>query len=83
MYIIHGILQVLQVFIALGLIGIVMSQTSKQSGMGGAIGGGDAPSGGSRYKGGMEEQIDNIARVLAFSFLVVSFFVAYLGRMLT
>jgi preprotein translocase subunit SecG len=81
MGIVHIILQVLQILIALGLIAVVMSQTNKGQGMGAAIGGGaDTGGGGSRFKGGYEEKLDNLARNLAFGFLIVSLIVVTIGR---
>jgi preprotein translocase subunit SecG len=78
---VHIIFQVVQAIIAVVLIAAVMSQTGKDQGMGGAMGGGESQGGGSRYKGGYEEKLDNTTRNLAYGFLIVSLLVAVLGRM--
>lgn len=78
MEILHIFLQVVQAGLAFGLIFIVMSQTNKDQGMGGALSGQNADS--SRYKGGYEEKLDNLARNLAYGFLAISLLVAILGR---
>jgi protein translocase SecG subunit len=80
MNILHVILQVLQFILAIALIGVVMSQTSKDQGLGGTLGGGDGGGGGSRYTGGYEEKMDNLAKNLVISFLVLSFIVALVGH---
>ena len=80
MHYVHIILQVVQAIIAFALVGFVMSQTGKDQGMGGAMGGGEAAGGGSRYKGGYEEKLDNTTRALAFAFLFFSLAVAVASR---
>ena len=80
MSIFHIVLQVVQFFLAISLIIIVVTQTSKDQGLGGAIGGGDGGGGGSRYTGGYEEKLDNLSRSLAFWFLGISFLVAIVGH---
>lgn len=81
MHVIHVLLQVVQIVLGLGLIAVVMSQTSKDQGLGGTLGGGDGGAGGSRYRGGFEEKMDDLARNLAFSFLIVSLAVAWIGHL--
>jgi protein translocase SecG subunit len=76
--ILHNLLMFVQAVIALVLIGIVMSQTSKDQGMGGALSGQNADA--ARYKGGYEEKLDNTAKNLAYSFLALSFLVAWIGH---
>jgi protein translocase SecG subunit len=78
--IVHILLQIVQAGLAFGLIFIVMSQTNKDQGMGGALSGQNADS--SRYKGGYEEKLDDLAKKLAYGFLAVSFLVAILGTKL-
>lgn len=76
---IHILLQIVQIIIGIVLIVIVTSQTDKDQGMGGAFGGG-ADGGGSKYTGGFEEKLDNLAKNLSFSFLIISVLVAYIGH---
>jgi len=80
MVIVHYIAQFVQFASAIALIMIVMSQTSKEQGLGGTLGGGDGGGGGSRYRGGFEEKLDNTARNLAYFFLGISLFVAWIGQ---
>ena len=72
----HTFFVILQVIFALGLIGIVMTQASKQEGLGGAITGKTE----SAFQGkpGMEEKLDEITKWAAVGFMVVSFLVAYI-----
>ena len=72
--VLHTVLMIAQVFVALALIAVVMTQTNKDQGMGGALSGQNADA--SRYKGGYEEKMDNLAKNLAFWFLGLSFAVA-------
>ena len=72
----HAFFVVLQIIFALGLIGIVMTQASKQEGLGGAITGKTESS--FQGKPGMEEKLDEITKWAAVGFMVVSFLVAYI-----
>ena len=72
----HGFFVFLQIIFALGLIGIVMTQASKQEGLGGAITGKTESS--FQGKPGMEEKLDEITKWAAIGFMVVSFLVAYI-----
>lgn len=76
---IHIVLQIIQIVLAVVLIIIVTGQTDKDQGMGGAFGGG-ADAGGSKYTGGFEEKMDNLAKNLSYSFLIVSVLVAFIGH---
>jgi protein translocase SecG subunit len=77
--VLHIVAQIAQFFVALVLIGIVMTQTNKDQGMGGALSGQNADA--SRYKGGYEEKMDNLAKNMAFWFLGLSFLVAVLAHL--
>lgn len=79
--ILHYFLQFVQAASALGLIAVVMSQTNKDQGMGGALSGQNADA--SRYKGGYEEKLDNLAAKLVTTFLVTSFLVALIAHRIT
>jgi protein translocase SecG subunit len=76
--IIHIVLQIIQAGAALALIAVVMSQTNKDQGMGGALSGQNADA--SRYKGGYEEKLDALAAKLVGTFLIASFLVALIAR---
>ena len=82
MQVVHALLTFLDILVALALVFMVTSQTSKDQGMGGTLGGGgaDAGAGNTRYKGGVEEMVDMWTARLAYTFLVLSFIVAALGR---
>ena len=82
MTVILYIAQFLLAVTAVSLIALVTTQTSKESGLG-ALGGGGGDTGGSRFKGGVEEKIDNITKQVAYAFLVLSAIVAILARNLT
>ncbi|HEY3412672.1 MAG TPA: preprotein translocase subunit SecG [Armatimonadota bacterium] len=79
MEILHNIAMIAQFFVAFALIAVVMSQTNKDQGMGGALSGQNADA--SRYKGGYEEKMDNLAKNLAFWFLGLSFAVAVFAHL--
>ena len=83
MNIFHILLQVVQFACAIGLIVAVTSQTSKESGMGAAFGGGGDNSGNTRFTGGAEEQIENLTRNLAYGFVVLSLLVATVASKLS
>jgi protein translocase SecG subunit len=80
MNVIHILLQIIQVIIAVVLVVIVTSQTDKDQGMGGAFGGGAEGGGGSKYSGGYEEKLDDLAKNLSYGFLIVSVLVAFIGH---
>lgn len=71
-----SIFSVIQVFCALVLIAVVMSQTTKHEGMGGTIGGKAVSS--FRGKGGFEEQLQKYTMYAAVAFFISSLFVAYI-----
>lgn len=79
MEVLHKVFMFAQFIVALLLIYVVMSQTNKDQGMGGALSGQNADA--SRYKGGFEEKMDNLAKNLAFWFLGLSFAVAVLAHL--
>jgi len=81
MNILHILLQVVQFACAIGLIVAVTSQTSKESGMGAAFGGG-GDTGNTRFTGGAEEKIENLTRNLAYGFVVLSLLVAIVASKL-
>ena len=72
---IHNILIVLQTITALALIVIVMSQTTKHEGLGGAIGGKAQSS--FRGKAGLEENLQRLTMYIAVTFFIISIFAAY------
>lgn len=72
---IHTVAKILQVVSALILIAIVMSQTTKHEGMGGAIGGKAQTS--FRGKAGLEEQLQKYTMYAAITFFVISILAAY------
>jgi protein translocase SecG subunit len=72
---IHNILIVLQTITALALIVIVMSQTTKHEGLGGAIGGKAQSS--FRGKAGLEENLQRFTMYIAVTFFIISIFAAY------
>ncbi|HEY3282514.1 MAG TPA: preprotein translocase subunit SecG [Armatimonadota bacterium] len=69
---------ILQVLVCIALITLVMSHSSKDSGLG-AMGGGAQPSN-TRFKPGFEERLDNMTRGVAVAFMVLSFLAAYLNK---
>lgn len=69
------IFKIIQIITAIVLIGVVMSQTTKQEGMGGAIGGKAVSS--FKGKGGFEEQLERYTMYAAVAFFVASMLVAY------
>jgi protein translocase SecG subunit len=77
---IHILLQIIQVIVGITLVVIVTSQTDKDPGMGGAFGGGGEGGGGSKYSGGYEEKLDDLAKNLSFAFLIISVLVAFIGH---
>ena len=78
MIVLHTITMIAQAIVAFLLVFVVMSQSNKDQGMGGALSGQNADA--SRYKGGYEEKMDNLAKNLAFWFLGLSFVVAMLAH---
>lgn len=69
-------LGLIQIFVALGLIGIIMSQSTKSEGLSGTIGG--KAESAFRGKPGTEEKIQEWTKWLAVAFLVTSALVGYL-----
>lgn len=74
MVFIHNLLSVLQIISALVLIIITMSQSTKNEGLSGSIGGKTESA---FSKPGFEEKLGFITKVCAISFMVVSALVAY------
>jgi len=64
------LLMILQTLAALGLIGVVMSQTTKSEGLSGTIGGKVSASW--RGKPGLEEKLDQFTKILAWAFMIIS-----------
>lgn len=83
MMVVLYIAQFLLAVTAVSLIALVTTQTSKESGLGALGGGGGGDTGGSRFKGGVEEKIDNITKQVAYAFLILSAIVAIMARNLT
>lgn len=71
----HNLLSVLQVLAAIVLVVIVMSQTTKHEGLGGAIGGKAQSS--FRGRAGLEQQLQRLTMYAAIAFFVISLMVAY------
>ena len=64
------ILTYVQMIVALGLIGIIMSQATKSEGLTGTIGG--KAESAFRGKPGTEERLQTATKVMAISFMVAS-----------
>ena len=71
---VYGTLSFLQILSALVLIGITMSQSTKNEGLSGSIGGKTESA---FSKPGFEEKLDVITRVCAITFMVISALVAF------
>jgi preprotein translocase subunit SecG len=70
------VLTVVQMLVALALIGIVMSQATKSEGLTGTIGGKSESA--FRGKPGTEEKLGEITKWAAIAFMVTSALVGYL-----
>ncbi|MCC6445307.1 MAG: preprotein translocase subunit SecG [Armatimonadetes bacterium] len=70
MQIVKILLMTIQTVAAIGLIAVVMSQTTKSEGLSGTIGGKTSASW--RGKPGLEEKLDQFTKILAWAFMIAS-----------
>lgn len=75
MAVIKGLLVVIQVIITIGLIALIMSQTTKSEGLTGTIGGKSESV--FRGKPGAEEKLQELTKWTAIAFIVSSAIVGY------
>jgi protein translocase SecG subunit len=76
MGIVVNIFAFIQVLVALGLLGIIMSQSTKSEGLSGTIGGKSESA--FRGKPGTEERLQEVTKWLAVGFLAISAITAVL-----
>ncbi len=72
-----SVLIAIQLLAALILIALIASQTSKQEGMGGVIGGQTSSAFGGKSM--WEHQLDKFTRYIAIGFFAISFLISVLG----
>lgn len=73
------LVMIMQILVCLGLLGIVMSQSTKSEGLSGTIGGKSESA--FRGKPGSDERLHEYTKWLAIGFMVISAAGAYISRL--